>query len=90
MAWKTLGSYMAASLLIPMLFGFKFPKLISDNTFFIASLLSIVGITWWRYQDHHGFTQHIDAFYIGLLISFLVIMVSLRSVLLGFIKKYLP
>ncbi len=80
MAWKTLGSYMAASLLIPIIVGLKFPNKISDNRFIVSSILSIIGITWWRYQQTFELAKRVDAFYVGLLISFFVIMPGLLNI----------
>ena len=69
--WKTLGSYSAACLLIPMMFGYIFPKKINDSMFVFSSILGVIGITYWRFAKHSGFWNNIDAFYIGLAMSVL-------------------
>jgi len=63
--WKTLGSYAAACLLLPMLVGYLFPGKIRDNQFVFASLLGVVGTTLWRVIPHAGVWEQVDALYIG-------------------------
>jgi len=63
--WKTLGSYSAACLLLPMLVGYAFPGKIRDNQFLFASLLGVAGTTLWRAADRSGFWAEVDALYIG-------------------------
>lgn len=63
--WKTLGSYMAACLLLPMIIGYFRPGLISDNQFVYASLFGAAGTTVWRFTEHTGFWANVDSLYIG-------------------------
>ena len=58
--WKTLGSYSAACLLFPVLYGYVFPGRIRDHQFVFACLLGVVAITAWRYLD-----SEVDELYIG-------------------------
>ena len=63
--WKTLGSYAAASLLLPMMIGFACPGRIRDDQFVLASLLGAIGITLWPLLPHTGLWIQVDALYIG-------------------------
>jgi len=65
-AWKTLGSYAAACLLLPMLFGYAFPGRIKDAQFVIGGLCGVVGTTAWRLAPHSGFWADVDALYAGM------------------------
>lgn len=63
--WKTLGSYSAACLLLPVLVGYVLPGRIRDNQFLLASVLGVIGTTFWRHIERHGFWAQVDALYIG-------------------------
>ena len=63
--WKTLGSYSAACLLLPVMLGHVFPGKIRDNQFLLACLLGVVGTTAWRLIERTGFWAQVDALYIG-------------------------
>lgn len=63
--WKTLGSYMAACLLLPMMIGYFWPGRIADNQFVFASLLGAAGTTIWRFSEQTGFWANVDSLYIG-------------------------
>jgi solute:Na+ symporter, SSS family len=65
--WKTLGSYSASCLLLPVLYGYIFPNKIRDNQFIFASILGIITTTYWRFAEHSGFYANIDELYIGVL-----------------------
>lgn len=67
LAWKTLGSYSAACLLLPVLAGYIFPNKISDKQFLFSCLLGVIGTTYWKLASHTGFYQQIDELYIGIL-----------------------
>ena len=49
-AWKLLGSYSAASLLLPVMLGYALPKRISDRLFVGAALSSAAAITLAKFQ----------------------------------------
>ena len=53
--WKTLGSYSAACLLIPVLLGHILKRKISDIQFVITCLLGVITTSWWRNTNHSGF-----------------------------------
>lgn len=63
--WKTLGSYAAACVLLPVLIGYAFPGKIRDNQFVFASLCGVAGTTAWRCIPRTGFWLEVDALYIG-------------------------
>lgn len=65
--WKTLGSYSAACLLFPVLYGHFRPGKISDNQFIFSCIFGIIGTTYWRNAPHSGFYANIDELYIGVL-----------------------
>ena len=70
--WKTLGSYSAACLLLPVLLGHTLKKRISDGQFVITSLTGVVSTTWWRSTTHEGFFSNVDEIYIGSLTTMLI------------------
>ncbi|OUR98696.1 sodium:phosphate symporter [Halobacteriovorax marinus] len=63
--WKTLGSLSAACLLFPVLFGYIFPKRISDKQFVTVCLMGVITTSYWRNASHTGFWANIDELYIG-------------------------
>ncbi|MBL6988525.1 MAG: sodium:solute symporter family protein [Bacteriovoracaceae bacterium] len=65
--WKTLGSYSASCLLLPVLYGHIFPRKISDAQFVFACICGVVATTYWRLVAHQGFLKHVDELYIGIL-----------------------
>ena len=70
--WKTLGSYSAACLLLPVLLGHTLKKRISDGQFVITCLTGVVSTTWWRSTTHEGFFSNVDEIYIGSLTTMLI------------------
>ena len=69
LVWKTLGSYSAGSLLVPMVFGYWRKELISDELFTASTLSSAVLMTIWNFWG----SSDLDSLYIGLLTSVFVI-----------------
>ncbi len=65
--WKTLGSYSAACLLLPIVYGYIFPKKISDMQFVVACLFGVVATTYWRLAPHGGFLANLDELYAGII-----------------------
>ena len=53
--WKTLGSYSAACMLLPVLYGYIFPGKIKDLQFVFASVLGIIVVSVWRNISLSGF-----------------------------------
>ena len=64
--WKTLGSYSASCLLLPVLVGYIFPKKITDYQFVFSSVLGIIMTSYWRNATHTGFWAQIDELYMGI------------------------
>ena len=75
--WFTMGSYMSACLLIPMLTGYIWPGKIKDNIFVFSSLTAAVFITIWAFMPRQGMFARIDGFYIGLAVNIFIIGFSL-------------
>ena len=71
--WFTLGSYMSACLLIPMLGGYIWPGKIKDGVFTFSALFSAALITVWNILPRSGLAGQIDGFYIGLTVSLIII-----------------
>lgn len=67
MVWKTLGSYSASCLLLPVMVGYLFPKKISDHQFLFSCLLGVIMTSYWRNASHQGFWANIDELYAGIL-----------------------
>lgn len=65
--WKTLGSYSAACLLLPVMYGYIFPGKISDKQFSFACVMGVIAVTYWRVLSHTGFWKQVDALYVGIL-----------------------
>lgn len=76
--WLVLGSYFSACLLIPIVAGYIYPHRISDNLFVCASLASAVVMTLWYTLPKPPAWQVIDPFYIGVLVS-LIILILFRK-----------
>lgn len=74
LVWKTLGSYSAACLLLPVMWGLLFRGRISDWQFSISCLSSALAVTIWRLWDKTGFYAEIDELYVGVLVSALVLL----------------
>ena len=71
--WFTMGSYMSACLLIPMLAGYIWPDKIKDNTFVFSSLSAAVFMTLWAFIPRCGLAAQTDGFYIGLAVNIFII-----------------
>jgi len=65
LVWKALGSYSAACLLFPVLWGYIFPNRIRDNQFVAICLLGVVTTSYWKLVEHSGFWANVDEIYIG-------------------------
>ncbi len=74
--WKTLGSYSAGCLLIPVVLGHLFPKKIRDYQFCASCLTGVIGISVWRSIERSGFWANIDDLYIGVICSILGLLIS--------------
>lgn len=79
--WKTLGSYSASCLLLPVLYGYIFPGKIKDWQFIFASVLGVISVSIWRNLNLSGFWQNIDELYMG------IIATSLGLIVYGLVEK---
>lgn len=79
--WKTLGSYSASCLLLPVIYGYIFPGQIKDKQFIFASLLGVITVSVWRHINLPGFWQNVDELYMG------IIATSLGLILYGLFLK---
>ncbi|NQT65364.1 MAG: sodium:solute symporter family protein, partial [FCB group bacterium] len=80
--WKTLGSYSASCLLLPVLYGYIFPGKIKDHQFVFASILGVITVSVWRNINLSGFWQNVDELYMG------IIATSFGLASYGFVYKY--
>jgi len=74
--WKTLGSFSAACLLIPLVIGQFFPRLFGQKTFITAVSLGCLGIVSWKVLNRIYEISEVDEFYIGLLMTCTTLLVS--------------
>lgn len=82
--WKTLGSYSAGCLLLPIVLGYLKKNLVTDALFTVMTMSSAIGITLWRYYG----TKDIDDLYIGLFLGALSFLVTTTLTLaLNLFKK---
>lgn len=65
--WKTLGSYSAACLLLPVLLGHIFPRQVSDRQFMLTCSISALFVTLWRISERSGIYAEIAPLYAGIL-----------------------
>ena len=77
--WKTLGSYSAACLLLPVLLGHVLKKRVSDGQFVFTCLSGVITTSWWRNTDHQGFWSNVDEIYIGALTTLIVYLICLNK-----------
>ena len=73
--WKTLGSYSAACMLLPVIYGYLFPTKIKDLQFVAASIFGAIAVTYWRNTSHTGFWNNVDELYIGILATTLGLLI---------------
>ncbi|MGB2579743.1 SSS family solute:Na+ symporter [Elusimicrobium simillimum] len=73
--WLTLGSYMSACMLIPLVSGYIWPGKITDKVFCVSAVTSALMMTLWAATPKYHF--ELDGFYIGLLTSIIILSTSL-------------
>lgn len=71
--WKSLGSLSASALLMPVIYGYLFPKRIGDTQFVITSLFGAIATFIWRLSGLK-YTYELDELYIGCLTSCLFLV----------------
>ena len=79
--WKTLGSYSASCLLLPVLYGYIFPGKIKDKQFVFACILGVITVSIWRNISLKGFWQNVDELYMG------IVATSIGLISYGVVKK---
>ena len=79
LAWKTLGSYSASCLLIPVLYGYIRPGKTSENRFLAACLSGVVSTTFWKLAPLQGFMSEIDALYVGMMTTSIILLWPSRN-----------
>ena len=67
--WKTMGSYWAGCLVIPVLAGLFLGRKMRSRVFILSSTCAAMAITMWRWTDRSGIWADIDDLYVGLLVS---------------------
>lgn len=77
MVWKTLGSYSAACLLLPMMVGYVFPGKIRDLEFVFTGVAGAIVVTIWRFWERPGFWAEVDELYAGVFSTLLILLVLL-------------
>ena len=85
--WLTLGSYFSACLLIPILVGYIYPRRISDNLFVVSVLGSATAMTVWKLIPLNDFFSQIDAFYVGVLTSIIILLLRYKSASRSYVKS---
>ena len=85
--WLTLGSYFSACLLAPILIGYIYPKRISDNLFVVSVLSSAAVMTIWKCLPLSPFWAQIDAFYIGVATSTLILVIKRHKGYIHYVKS---
>lgn len=71
--WKTLGSYSAACMLTPIMFGHIFPGRLSDHQFLLICSSSALVVTWIQFFSSLPIISTIGPLYLGILTSLLSI-----------------
>lgn len=73
--WKTLGSFSASCLLLPVVYGHLFPGKIKDNQFVFACLLGVVSTAIWRNITRPAPFKDWDELYIGIIATSLGLII---------------
>ena len=73
--WLVLGSYFSACLLMPILMGYLYPHRISDNLFAFAAVSSALAMTLWRVVPKPEAWAVLDPFYVGVVVSLILLLV---------------
>ena len=69
MVWKTLGSYSAACLLLPVLYGHFYPQRTHEKQFLLACALGFLGVSLWAIIPLSDFWANIDKLYVGMALT---------------------
>ena len=74
--WLVLGSYFSACLLVPIVLNYLSPNRISDILFVTSALCAAAAMTVWYVIPKNEFLQIIDPFYIGILVSLVILLIG--------------
>lgn len=74
-AWKTLGSFSASCLLLPVIYGHIFPNKIKDNQFVFSCLLGVVTTATWRSIERPALFKNVDELYVGIIATSLGLVI---------------
>jgi SSS family solute:Na+ symporter len=86
-AWKTLGSYSTACLLVPVLVGqVRGKNKYKDFDFISATLLGVIVTSYWKWSTRSGFWVDVDELYIGSIAAFLGLHLSLLPIFKNMLK----
>jgi SSS family solute:Na+ symporter len=77
--WKTLGSYSAGCILLPICLALFTKSRLTDIQFVLSSVVSAILITIWRFTEKSGYWQNIDDLYLGLFGSLVMIIIFKTS-----------
>ena len=81
LVWKTLGSYSAGCLLLPILFGHLKKGKLTDEHFVATCLISAASMTLWKFVLMKHFSFKIEPLYAGVFTSFLsMLFISLLTI----------
>jgi SSS family solute:Na+ symporter len=73
LVWKTLGTYFAACLLFPVIFGYCFPGKVRDSGFVTACLMGVIVVSVWNWWGLHS---NVAALYPGLAVTSIAILMQ--------------
>ncbi len=73
--WLVLGSYFSACLLVPILMGYLSPNRISDKLFVCSVVCAAAAMTVWYALPKTELIQIIDPFYVGILVSYSILII---------------
>lgn len=78
--WKTLGSYSASCLLVPVLYGQLRPGKTSERRFICACLGGVITTTIWRFMPLSGFWSNVDELYIGMITTLTILILPKKII----------
>lgn len=77
--WLVLGSYFSACLLVPIVLNYLSPGRISDTLFVGSVVSSAAAMTLWYALPKEEFLDIIDPFYIGVIVSLMILLIGRKS-----------
>ena len=77
--WLVLGSYFSACLLVPIVLNYLSPGRISDRLFVLSVVCAASAMSVWYALPKEEFLEIIDPFYIGVLVSLIILLVGRKS-----------